>query len=102
MARSATKRAPMRAKRMRRDLSMDGPHDAATLDARRGEVLLAGVDADADTPVPAGPLEEPPQIVRLGGIDRALGSRRLTRAAADLVDQHAVRVGGTLLELCGH
>src|SRR5215470_11474419 len=92
----------MRANLMRRDLSMDGPHDAATLDARRGEILLAGVNADADTLVATGPLEEPPQIVRLGGVDRALGAGRLTRAAADLVDQHAVRVGGTLLELRGY
>src|SRR5438034_4268592 len=99
---SATKRPPMRANLMRSDLPMVSPHDPATLDAGRGGVALAGIHAHAEPPAPTGRLEESPQAFLLGGIDRALGPRRLTRTAADPVDQDAVRVGRTALQLFRH
>src|SRR5215831_12970834 len=69
-------------------------HCALTLDAGGDEVGPAGVHLDARCLSAARLLEEAADRVRLLAVDRPLRAARRAGAAADALDQLAVRVGG--------
>src|SRR5436309_1522940 len=68
---SATNSTASSARRMRSDLSMRDLHDAAAVRARRHQVVLTGVQADAHRAPATGLLQEPEQRRRLVPGDEA-------------------------------
>src|SRR5207244_2210087 len=101
-AATARKRPPRTIAWTRSELPIGDPGGAAAVDARGHEIVAAGVDLHAHGRPPARALEEPPERLLAVPVDRPARSARAAGAAADPVDEHALRVRGAAGDVGGH